>query len=171
MPSYTEDREWSDARILRVKEIVGSHLLDVTPDEIDQQQAADLMVLTARDMKIAVRLRRPGFAERFRYQFTVRAHRDSGARTELEKIVNGWGDWMFYGHTDGDDIPLWWLIDLNAFRAALIRQSRNAQTLDCGDMPNGDGTFFKWFDLRSFPQSPPILVASSAPLPTLAPAE
>lgn len=163
MSAYSSDRSWSDRFIPEIKRIVGPLLMDATPDEIDQTQAADLMVFTARDMRIAARVRRPGFADRYLYEFTIRARRDSGAETELSKIVNGWGDWLFYGHSDQAEtgFALWWLIDLHAFRAGLIRQTTNGFPIRCGDKPNGDGTFFKWFDVRSFPPAPPLVIASS----------
>jgi hypothetical protein len=102
---YAEDRQWSDRFIPEIKRIVGPYLLTTTPDEIDCSQAADLMVFTARDMRLAA---------------------------------------------------------LPAFRAALVRQGMNGRKIICGDMANGDGTFFKWFDIRSFPPEPPLIVASSA---------
>jgi hypothetical protein len=165
--SYRDDRLWSDQYIPAIKQIVGPHLLTTTPEEIDCKQAADLMVLEARNKRIACRVRRPGYADQYSFEFTLRARRDSGVETELSKIVNGWGDWLFYGHADGDGgFVLWWLIDLRAFRAALARRDRIG--LVCGDKPNGDGTYFKWFDLRTFPVGPPnlpILVAGSRDLP------
>lgn len=169
MAAYAQDRRWSDKFIPAIKRIVGPRLLSVTPDEIDCKQAADLMVFTARDMKIAARVRRPGFSDRYPYEFTIRARRDSGAETELSKIVNGWGDWLFYGHSNDEekDFALWWLIDLDAFRAALIRDKGS---LRFGDKPNGDGTYFKWFDLRSFPEHPHILIGGSDYLPSTIPA-
>ncbi|MCK0102549.1 hypothetical protein MWU63_09580 [Pseudohalocynthiibacter sp. F2068] len=104
-----------------------------------------------------------GYVHRYPYQFTIRARVTSGAETELSKIVNGKGDWMFYGHSNErqDGFALWWLIDLNAFRAALIRQTANGYSISCGDMANSDGTCFKWFDIRSFPTYPPLVVACS----------
>jgi hypothetical protein len=163
MAQYANDRAWSDRFIPSIKQIVGPLLMTVTPDEIDCKQAADLMVLSARDMKIAARVRRHGFADRYPYEFTIRAKRDSGAETELSKIINGWGDWMFYGHSNEaqNNVSLWWLIDLHAFRAALIRNAMNGSPIKCGDKPNGDGTYFKWFDVRSFPKQPSIVIASS----------
>jgi hypothetical protein len=162
MTSYTKNREWSDRFLPHVCRIIGPHLLKITPDEIDQKQAADLMVLTARDLRIAVRVRRPGFAERYPFEFTIRAKLDSGAKTELSKIVDGWGDWMLYGHADEaqDLLCAWWLIDLHSFRAALIRQATNGIKIKSGNMPNGDGTHFKWFDIRSFPSDPPLVISS-----------
>ena len=87
----------------------------------------------------------------------------SGALTELAKIVNGEGDWLFCGHSNASQtgFDLWWLIDLRAFRAGLIRQSGNGFPIRCGDKANGDGTWFKWFDIRSFPAEPPLVVAAS----------
>lgn len=160
--AYRGDREWSDTMIPQIKRIVGFYLLEPAAFELDAKEATDLMVLTARDMRIAARVRRPGYSDKYPYEITVRARRDSGAETELSKIVNGWGDWLFYGHADLNEfIHRWWLVDLSAFRAGLIRAR---DTIRCGDKPNGDGTYFKFFDLRSFPEHPPILVGGSHPL-------
>jgi hypothetical protein len=166
MGAYPTDREWSDKMLPQIRRWVGPYLLEPAPLEFDCKEATDLMVLRARDMRIAARVRRSGYAEKYEFQFTLRWRRDSGAETELSKIVNGWGDWMFYGHADKDDmINLWWLIDLSSFRAALIRD--RISPLKYGTQANHDGTYFKWFDLRSFPSQPPILIGSSRPLSTL----
>lgn len=162
MSGYASDRQWSDLMIPQIKQIVGPFLLEPASFELDAKQATDLMVFSARDMRIAARVRRPGYADRYPYEFTIRCKRDSGAETELSKIVNGWGDWLFYGHADTSNwISRWWLIDLDAFRAALIRSAMNGTPLKAKDMANGDGTYFKAFDVRSFPEVPPILVGFS----------
>lgn len=159
MGEYSYDREWSNLMIPQIKRIVGPFLLEEASFENDAKQATDLMILNARDKRIAARVRRPGYAERYPFEFTIRSQRDTGSSTELEKIVNGFGDWMFYGHTNKDkEIIRWWLIDLNAFRAGLIRD-RNKITFH--SKSNGDGTHFVSFDLRSFSQSPSILVSGS----------
>jgi hypothetical protein len=77
--------------------------------------------------------------------------------------VNGKGDWMFYGHANPNQTGIghWWIIDLKAFRAALIRQANNGSPICMGDQANPDGTCFKWFDIRSFPAPPPVVVAPS----------
>lgn len=163
MSGYRADRQWSDRFIPQIKSIVGPLLLDAAPFELDAKEATDLMVFRARDMRIAARIRRHGFFDNYGNEFTIRARRDSGAETELSKIVNGWGDWLFYGHADerASQITQWMLIDLDHFRAGLIRSSMNGHVLRTGDKPNGDGTYFKWFDARSFPKHPKLLVASS----------
>lgn len=162
MSNYASDRQWSDVMIPQIKQIVGPFLLEPASFELDAKQATDLMVFSARDMRVAARVRRPGYADRYPYEFTIRCKRDSGAETELSKIVNGWGDWLFYGHADTSNwISRWWLIDLDSFRAALIRSAMNGFQLNAKDMSNGDGTYFKAFDVRQFPDVPPILVGSS----------
>lgn len=159
---YQMNRQWSDQFLPEIRRIVGAQLLQIAPDYLDQNRATDLMMLDGRDLRVAARVRRPGYASRYPYDFTLRSRVASGAMTELAKVVNGEGDWMFYGHAseDGRGIDLWWLIDLRAFRAALIRQAMNGHPLRCGDRANADGTWFKWFDIRSFPSNPPLVVAS-----------
>ncbi|WP_299860273.1 hypothetical protein [uncultured Roseobacter sp.] len=70
---------------------------------------------------------------------------------------------MFYGHSDASQtrVESWWLIDLKAFRAALIRSGRHGYNVVCGEQTNPDGTRFAWFDIRSFPSEPPLVVAQS----------
>ena len=53
----------------------------------------------------------------------------------------------------------WCLLDLKAFRAGLIRQAQNGYPIRWGNKRNADGTAFKWFDIRSFPSEPPLVVA------------
>ena len=158
---YREDRAWSDGYLPRVREIVGPHLLVPAPLERDQSEATDLIVMRARDMTIGVRLRKPGYAGRFPGEFTIRSSRDSGAKTELAKIVDGWGDWLFYGHTDmSNDIPEWVIVDLHALRAAFIRRPDILHRPDnrtSGKRSNGDGTAFMFFRVSGLPAD--VLIA------------
>ncbi len=164
MNCYTSNRNWSDRFLPEIKQLIGGYLLETAADPFDHFQATDLMMLDARDMRVAARVRRPGYAQRYPYQFTIRSAVASGAQTELSKIVNGNGDWMFYGHSNAAETGLdaWWLIDLRAFRAALIRNRVSAPQIQMGDQRNSDGTRFKWFDVRSFPADAPLVVAASA---------
>lgn len=166
MNGYSKDRAFSDLFIPAIKQIVGPYLIVPADLKADIKQATDMTILTARDITIACRIRRPGFIERFGWQFTIRAKRDSGAETELTKLVNGWADWMFYAFAKSkevtDGFERWFLIDLDVWRAHMIRRDKRIQW---GDTPNGDGTHFRWFDLRSFPPTPSVLIASSVHLP------
>lgn len=57
-------------------------------------------------MLIAARFRRPSYYPRYAHQFTIRPSLSSGAETELSKVVNGYGDWTFYGHVSASETPI-----------------------------------------------------------------
>ena len=161
--SYSKRREWSDRFIPAIKRIVGPHLLEPSSFKVDTQQAADLVVLTGRNLTIGARVRNPGFAERYPWQFTLRAELASGARTEIQKIIDRWGDWFLYSHAISDtppEIGRWMIVDLHSFRSSYAR--RIIAPGMSGMAKNTDGTRFAWFDVRGFAQSrDPILIASS----------
>lgn len=122
-------------------------------------------MMKARDMMIAARVRRPGYAERYPWEFTIRSHRDNGTKTEMQKIVDGFGDWMFYGHAgiEPGEICRWFVIDLAKFRAGLIRNPGGCgREIWWGEKSNNDGTHFCWFDVRKFPAN--ILIKASHPV-------
>jgi len=161
MIRYETDRAWSDRFIPTIREIIGPLLLQTAPLMLDRNEATDLMLLIARDMRIACRIRRPGFVEQFGDQFTMRSqlHR-SGRKTEIHKIADGYGDLMFYGHAltpNGPKLKKWMLIDLNAWRYHI---KNHLERIDWGERSNKDQeTSFVWFDVRTFPSNPYILVA------------
>lgn len=159
--SYESDRQWSDQFIPEIRRIVGPHLLEPSSVEVDTRQAADLVVLLARNVTIAARVRRPGYADKYAHDFTIRSHRDSGAKTELAKLVEGWGDWMFYGHAAlGATLIRWMLIDLHEWRKTLITSGwrHGGWRHLAQQQSNRDGTHFLAFDIRKFPSA---LIASS----------
>jgi len=155
--SFRNDFEWAQRFMPDVKQHIGPLLLEEASLDRDQSEATDLIVLTARDMRIGVRIRRPGYAERYPNEFTIRAYRDSGAQTELGKIINGWGDWLFYGHAmDGASVRVcpWMVVDLKRLRSLWIRHPLREALADakwCGRKSNGDGTHFVWFDVSRMP--------------------
>jgi len=170
--SYADDRAWSDRYLPVMRQLIGPHLLVPSPLEVDTKQASDLIILRGRDMTIACRVRRYGYAERYPWDVTIRSKRDSGARTELEKIVEGWADWMFYGHASEDPGALlrWLLLDLHVWRREFVREGlrsalgkarRMAQVIK--RQSNGDGTHFLAFDVRRF--TPDMIIASSHDVP------
>lgn len=160
MKTYGNDREWSDKFIPAIRRVVGPLLLEPAPIEEDNQRATDLIIFKARDLRIAARMRTSGYSEKYPYDFTIRSARPSGVKTELEKIISGFGDWMFYGHASAtqNDLDRWMVIDLAAFREALILKETR-ERIRMNKKVNEDGTCFLAFDVRSFPQN--ILVSSS----------
>jgi hypothetical protein len=160
MSSFKEDYDWQFRFVDSICRIVGPLLVSPAPFDLDTREATDMLVLCARDMRIACRIRRPGFASLYPWQFTIRSWRDNGATTELSKIVNGWGDWMFYGHSAPNqrDLGVWYLIDLSAFRSHAIRHK---ELLCPIKKSNGDGTHFLAFNIKRFPPKPSILIATN----------
>lgn len=161
---YDFDRGWSDQHMRDAKDIIGPLLIEDSSFEVDTKKATDLVLFEAKPQMIACRLRRDGFHKRFPWDFTVRSARDSGAKTELSKIIEGWADLMFYGHIhENKRIMSWFLISLKAFREALIKDNRRDVKLSFQKKGNGDGTHFIAYDIRSFPSH--ICLASSHPIP------
>lgn len=158
---YSRDRAWSDKYVPEIMEIVGPRLLSIADFYRDASEATDLIVFKACDMRIAARMRQPGFAELYPTEFTIRRSRRSGSKTELMKIFEGWGDWFFYGHAkEGEELKIcrWWLIDLAQFRCQMLVSGMGAgrpRTIN-----NRDGTTsFTVFDLEDF--HPSILIDGS----------
>jgi hypothetical protein len=158
MSGYTCDRAWSDHFIDPIRRIVGPHLLVPSSFEVDTKEAADLVVLRGRgDLTVAARVRRHGYAERFPNDFTIRSDRATGTRTELAKVLDGFGSVLFYGHQASPDdyaIGRWLLIDLDAFR------QRYADGWTGRTLGNGDGTWFRAFDITEARGEPRLVIAS-----------
>lgn len=158
--NYRENRSWSDKFIPHIRAIVGPCLLVPSSFEQDTEQAADLVVLKGRNMDIAARVRRPGYLK-YRHEFTIRSKPLSGAKTELHKILEGWGDWLFYAHAADDEESLchWMIVDLHEWRKSLLYAGfSHGWGGVCEKRTNGDGTEFLAFDIRKFQKA---LVKSS----------
>lgn len=160
--------EFSDPYLPLVQEIVGPLLLTKAPPFCDLREATDLKTFTAQPTRLAVRIRRPGYVERYPFDFTIRYERASGEDTEMKKLVDGWGDLFFYGHAArGEEVKFerWFLISLRLWRAQLIRDHQQ-KSLVFGNMPNSNdhgATTLRWYDLRSF--SPSITFKASIDIP------
>jgi len=156
--NYNESRKWSDKFIPAIKKIVGPLLIGEADFELDTQQNTDLILMTARDLRIAARVRKHQYAQRYPNDFTIRAYA-GGHKTEAHKIMEGYGDCMFYGFSDESECRIirWFFIDLDVFRHNI---KRCKSELRYGYKNNVDGsTKLAWFDLTSF--TPEILIASS----------
>lgn len=151
--TWQSDKGWSDRFVPHIKMWLADFILTPAPIEIDQQQATDLMVFVARDVRIACRIRRPRYIERYQNEFTIRCDRPSGKKTELDKIISGWGDYLFYGFADPTQTFLAYarLIDLKVFREEYSKHLRRRANglpshLAWGKAPNEDGSSeFLWF--------------------------
>jgi len=148
------DRRWADAFMPCVRELLAPFLIRTSSFEEDTRRATDLV---ARSLDVAVRVRRHGIFERFPRDVTFRSKRDNGVETELEKVLSGHGDWLFYGHQlapGASEIGPWYLLDLAAFRKHYQRGYHSEET------NNGDGTWFRAFDVRQLRRHPDALIGS-----------
>ena len=166
MNDYKTDRQWSDQHIEGIKRIVGPLLIVPSTIEVDTKQAADLVMLKARNMMIAARVRRPGWEVHGRDEFTIRASKRSGAKTEMRKIMSGWADWMFYGHALADigpGIGRWMVIDLDALRYHWMRFPASLREAEMHTNKNGDSTFAV-FNAVEINCMTPVIVDQSKPM-------
>jgi hypothetical protein len=154
--SYTNDRRWSDIYIPAIVRAIAPYAIGVAPDPEDQCHNTDLLVLTNKCQRVACRVRRARYLADYGDEFTIRSSRDSGSKTELAKILEGWGDYLFYSFAGRPGtLARWTLADLHVFREWY---SDGKGT----EMPNGDGTYFlafNWDDL------PPQFIITRSPSP------
>ena len=169
--NMSENFDFGRKFIPAIKRILGPLIFEEAPLDMDLKEVTDLVLLKARDMRVGCRIRRAGYWDRYPWQFTIRSKLPSGAATELEKIIEGWGDWLFYGHqayAGSIDVSKWFVIDLHNFRAHLIRRTDYCIALE---IPNNDGTYFAAWDICRFAPNPELCVGcfDKIPPPLLTP--
>ena len=154
MRQYSINRKWSDKYIPHIADVLGRTLIVPAPFEEDAERNTDLIVLKMENLRIGCRVRRNQYLDDFQDEFTIRAGLPSGAKTELTKIIEGWGDLFFYGFSNetDDGFCKWTLGDLNVFRLWFNRQLVRNQGKPPGQARyNSDGSshflVFKWSDL------------------------
>ena len=149
--SYKENREWSDGYMPSVKSILGQAMIKESTFKEDTELGFDLV--TPSEKEIACRVRD---YEKYKYyinEFTIRSKSKYDKRTEIHKILDGCGDWFFYGFTKGDEVKYWSIINLDVFR-------NNYENSNCKEMSNPcDGTKFISFKFLTFP--PDIIIDSN----------
>jgi hypothetical protein len=168
MKNWQDDKKWSDRYLPAIKRALAPYVLREASLDDDQQRNTDLVVLRADSLRIGCRVRTPDYFEKYPFDVTVRCDRPSGNRSELAKIIAGWGDLFFYGHAspeDDGDLRAWCLVDLNEFRLWLVYEMWSGRKPPRA-IPNADcSSSFIPFDIRKF--SPGVLVANSGILSTL----
>jgi len=153
MIGWEDDKKWSDQFLPEIKSILGRYLISEPPIEEDQERNTDLMVLKMDAVRIGCRMRR---IENLCYanEFTIRAGRPSGIKTELAKIIEGWGNYFFYGFGEEGVLYKWTLADLNVFRlwfSEYVRDNKGKQPGTGKENHDRSSGFlaFQWSDLPS----------------------
>lgn len=154
---WKNDKTWSDQFLPQIKRELGAFLLNEPPFDEDQERNTDLIVLKMDSVRIACRIRKYAFYlnQNYRNDFTIRSGRPSGAKTELAKIIEGWGDYLFYGFCNIEETELiaWRILSLNAFRLWFNRSIvQNAGKLPGFTKSNHDGSSsFMAFNAKQIP--------------------
>ncbi len=142
--TYGIDQEWETSWIPHVLPLISAkHLLEKAPIEKDQNEVTDIMPsMMLRNVRIGLRMRRPEYFDKYSGEITFRSNRETGAKTEFAKILEGWGDLMFYGFANPHwksfrSVRQWTLISLRAVRRIVKSHNPRLTTID-----NRDGTSF-----------------------------
>lgn len=154
MTIWTEDKAWADRFMEDTKAILGRCLLGPPPDEEDREHNTDLFVLYMDPVRIACRVRHNSYMKAFSGEFTLRASRPSGAKTEFAKVIEGWGDYLFYAIADATEtwLEVWSLIDLAVFRTWIKAYHAKHGAYPGVVVPNRDGSTFRAFKLADMPE-------------------
>jgi len=147
---WQQDKKWSDQFLPEIKSILGVHLIGEPPLEEDQERNTDLMVLKMDAVRIGCRIRTIDYMGRYGDEFTIRAGRPSGIKTEMSKIIEGWGDYFFYGFGDDSGLKQWTLARLNIFRLWYNSQLYYGNRPGVKKNNKDNSSFFiafKWADL------------------------
>ena len=155
MKEWKRDKGWSDLFIPEIKSILGVHLIGVASWEEDAKHNTDLVVLKMDGFRIGCRIRKEKYLRRWPNEFTIRTVRASGMKTELAKILDGWGDYFFYGFEskEGERLGAWLIGDLGIFR----HWHRCQRLQGCSDpgLENGNkepgGSKFRAFKVAEMP--------------------
>lgn len=133
--NWQQDKGWAGTYIDQMKGICAQYLIGEAPVEDDQTRNTDMIVLKLDPVRVACRVRKWNYFERFGDQFTIRSERpQSGVKTELSKVIEGWGDYILYAFASEDESELaaWVLGDLKVFR---LWYMRTLVTMGAGKTP------------------------------------
>jgi hypothetical protein len=117
--SWKADKTWSDRFLPEIKAILGQTLIATAKMDDDQLRNTDLITLRMPGaVRIACRIRKHPYLQKYADEFTLRCSRPSGNDTEIDKVLAGWGDYLFYGFASHRETELasWFIGDLNIFR-------------------------------------------------------
>lgn len=158
---WKQDKKWSDNFLTEIKSAIGRQFICEAPEVEDQERNTDLIVFRMDSIRIGCRIRREKWIAN-KGEFTIREGRPSGNKTELTKIIEGWGDYFFYGFgsDDGSKLLSWKIGDLKVFRLYLMRHiARNGGALPGRKMNNTDSS--SWFRVYQWSEVDGMLIASS----------
>jgi len=163
---YQRQRPYVPAMAQIAGDALAPYLFIEAPAHEDMCENSDLVILRARDLRVACRVRSAEYLDSYPFDVTFRAHRASGSATELQKLMAGYGDAFIYGiaaPTLAPKLLVWSVLSLKRFRAffrdcdhscpwtgeRLVTEARRRGLRRCGVKLNHDRiTSFVHFDVR-----------------------
>ena len=156
---YEMQRQWADGFLDLQKEILNENMMHIDFNKCKLRKAAkyipeddmskntDLMIYLYKNLRIALRVRDTESCP-FR-DLTIRS-RNGGHKTEIDKIREGYGDYMLYCWGSEENkihkIHEWALVDLDEFR-------KKEDQLAFTEIANYDGrTWFYIYNLKQLKQ-------------------
>ena len=156
---YSKQRKFGDSFMPEVSALLGQALIMPAPEVEDCNHNTDLIVLGMNSVRIACRIRKNEDLIKYGTEFTIRCRSQNGGKTELPKVLEGWGDYMFYGFASKCEKHLarWTIINLEVFRKwyvdFLFENSRDPGFFKANSVSNpNDKTAFRAFDLLKMPE-------------------
>jgi len=101
----------------QIKAILGCQFITQSVDH-DLHNGTDFEIFIVKPFTVGVRLRRVGYYQRFKNEFTLRWSRPSKVPTEIDKVRAGLVDYILYGFVNAEEskIVQYFIGDLAVFR-------------------------------------------------------
>lgn len=115
---YEKNRTIEDKFSKVIKTILGNQFF-VKDIQMDLKNGTDFLTFMAKNqIKVAVRLRRYSYLEKYPEDFTIRWKLRSGVKTEIHKIMEGLVDYLLYGFINEEETKIikYFIGDLSVFR-------------------------------------------------------
>jgi len=151
---WQQDRAWANRFLPELKRICGEFLIGEASEQEDAEHNSDLLVLTLQPVRVACRIRRYSYLDKYAGEFTIRTGRPNGVLTELAKVCQGWGDYILYGFCDQaeESLVAWVLGDLKVFRGWFMQTIMDTGKTPGALKPNADGSsVFRVFRIDDLP--------------------
>lgn len=154
--TYTIQRKQADRHTLRAAELIGRSSVVPSSVLMDQRFGTDLYVMDTPTGSVAMRTRTRAALKFDSLDFTIRVRAQFGGDTEIDKVMSGAINRMFYGvlNDNHSDFEWWMFFNLNVLRGAMNKWcDEKARGLNPWPFwqrnENRDGTAFFTFNARN----------------------
>ena len=142
--------------------LLGKYIIKKATPEQDMQLNTDFQV-DSISLSIMSRVRGSECFPDWGMDFIFRAYADGGNQSEYDKMLDGMGQWYFYGfgHPTRPNVVLWyWLFDLDAIRYGI----NNGVTGTIMPNRHNPRDIFIVYNINHFPRDPDIVIGGNIKL-------